>query len=192
MYCNCLNLEEEFIIDKKELRQKQIQKLHDNQKQTIKDGSILLEKLIQTPEWKEAKTIATTVSGPIEVATTPLIQAAQDAGKVVYLPKTMPHRQMAFLPYTNRDDLVISSYGIPEPVYNEELVNNNVDLVIVPGLAFDISSNYRVGFGGGYYDRFLANYRGNTIALVPRAMKFEKADWDIEDHDIKIDKLITE
>jgi 5-formyltetrahydrofolate cyclo-ligase len=71
-------------------------------------------------------------------------------------------------------------------------VNNNVDLVIVPGLAFDISSNYRVGFGGGYYDRFLANYRGNTIALVPRAMKFEKADWDIEDHDIKIDKLITE
>lgn len=103
----------------------------------------------------------------------------------------MPHRQMAFLPFTSREDLVVSSFGLSEPVYNEDLVNQEPDLVIVPGLAFAKDSNYRVGFGGGYYDRFLAKYPGKTVALVPSAMNFETADWEVEDHDIKIQHLIT-
>jgi len=108
----------------------------------------------------------------------------------VYLPKTMPHRQMAFLPFIDNESLVVSNYGIPEPAYDEALVNQSPDLVIVPGLAFATDTNYRVGFGGGYYDRFLAKYSGNTVALVPTAMRFDKADWSIEEYDIKIGKLI--
>lgn len=155
------------------------------------EASILLNKLLETPEWKQAQTIATTVSGGIEVPTEPIIKAALAAGKKVYLPKTMPKRQMAFLPFNGADSLVKSDYGLMEPEYNEELVNQEPDLVLVPGLAFAVDSNYRVGFGGGYYDRFLANYQGKTIALVPTAMRFETADWEIKEHDIKIQKLIT-
>lgn len=147
--------------------------------------------MLETPEWKKAQTIATTVSGGIEVSTEPIIKAAMAAGKKVYLPKTMPKRQMAFLPFNGADSLVKSDYGLMEPEYNEDLVNQEPDLVLVPGLAFAVDSNYRVGFGGGYYDRFLANYQGKTIALVPTAMRFETADWEIKEHDIKIQKLIT-
>jgi len=164
--------------------------LSAEQSQTKKEGTQLLRNLMETTEWQQADSIATTVSSPIEVPTSPIIQAALDAGKKVYLPKTMPHRQMAFLPFTSSEDLVVSSYGIPEPAYDETLVNQSPDLVIVPGVAFAADTNYRVGFGGGYYDRFLAKYTGKTVALVPTAMKFDKADWSIEEYDIKIGKLI--
>lgn len=178
------------VIDKKVLRQQQIKHLQADQLKTRAEGVQLLKNLMETPEWDEAQTIATTVSAPFEVPTTPIIQAAQAAGKQVYLPKTMPHRKMAFLPFTSSDDLVTSSFGIPEPVYDEKLVNQTPDLVIVPGLAFAKDSNYRVGFGGGYYDRFLADYPGKTVALVPSAMYFDSADWEIKEHDIKIQHLI--
>ncbi|WP_059074467.1 5-formyltetrahydrofolate cyclo-ligase [Companilactobacillus pabuli] len=178
------------MIDKKALRQQQIKRLSENQAQTKTEGLELLKKLIELPEWKNAQSIATTVSSPMEVPTTPIIQAAQEAGKKVYLPKTMPHRQMAFLPFTSSDDLVVSKFGIPEPEYNEELVNQTPDLVLVPGLAFAKDTNYRVGFGGGYYDRFLAKYPGKTVTLVPSTMLFETADWEIDKYDIKIQKLI--
>ncbi len=181
---------EELIIDKKILRQQQIKRLSENKVKTTEEGHELLQKLMETSEWQAAGSIATTVSSPIEVPTSPIIQAALDAGKKVYLPKTMPQRKMVFLPYIDRESLVVSDYGIPEPEYNAELVNQTPDLVIVPGLAFASDSNYRVGFGGGYYDRFLAKYTGKTVALVPSIMKFEKADWAIKEHDIKIDKLI--
>lgn len=161
-----------------------------DQLKTRAEGIQLLKQLQETPEWKNAQSIATTVSAPFEVPTTPIIEAAQAAGKTVYLPKTMPHRQMAFLPFTSSEDLVRSSFGIPEPVYDEKLVNQTPDLVIVPGLAFAEDSNYRVGFGGGYYDRFLAKYPGKTVALVPSAMHFDSADWEIKEHDIKIQRLI--
>lgn len=185
-----MNLEEE-PIKKKTLRQQQIKQLQADQLKTRAEGVQLLQQLQETSEWKLAQSIATTVSAPFEVPTTPIIKAAQAEGKKVYLPKTMPHRQMAFLPFTSSEDLVRSSFGILEPVYNEELVNQTPDLVIVPGLAFAKNSNYRVGFGGGYYDRFLAEYTGKTVALVPSAMNFEAADWEIQDHDIKIQRLIV-
>ncbi|WP_083488964.1 5-formyltetrahydrofolate cyclo-ligase [Companilactobacillus kimchiensis] len=172
------------------MRKQQIKQLNKNKAQTKKESLQLLEQLQQTPEWQNATTIATTVSNLIEVDTDIIIQTALTEGKKVYLPKTMPHRQMAFLPYIDRDSLIVSDYGIPEPVYDEKSVEQSPDLVIVPGLAFAIDSNYRVGFGGGYYDRFLAQYEGKTVALVPSAMKFETADWEIKDHDIKIDRLL--
>lgn len=172
------------------MRKQQIKLLNKNKAKTVEEGQTLLQKLQATEEWRQAKSIATTASNLFEVPTKPIIEAALAEGKKVYLPKTMPHRQMAFLPYIDDDSLIVSDFGIPEPEYNEELVNQNPDLVLVPGLAFAEDSNYRVGFGGGYYDRFLAKYQGSTIALVPSTMHFATADWEIEEYDIKIGKLI--
>lgn len=191
IYLLMTETEGEIRIEKKALRQQQIKKLSSVKPEVaLAEGTELLNKLRQTPEWKAAKSIATTVSSPIEVPTKQIIEAAIAEGKTVYLPKTMPHRQMAFLPFTSYKDLVKSDYGIPEPVYDENKVNQTPDLVLVPGLAFAKDTHYRVGFGGGYYDRFLAKYPGKTITLVPTAMQFEQAEWPISEHDIKIQKLI--
>lgn len=164
--------------------------MNENRAVTKVEATKLLKKLQETSAWKKAKSIATTISSPIEVPTEMIVEAALTEGKKVYLPKCMPKRQMAFLPFTNREDLIVSDFGLSEPAYNEDLVNQEPDLVIVPGLAFAKDTNYRVGFGGGYYDRFLSQYQGNTVALVPSAMEFESADWQVEDHDIQIDQLI--
>lgn len=172
------------------MRQEQIKLLNKSKSKTKEEAVVLLDKLQKTDEWKQAKSVATTVSNLFEVPTKPIIEAAIAEGKTVYLPKTMPHRQMSFLPFTSYDDLVTSKFGIPEPVYDEQLENQQPDLVLVPGLAFASDSRFRVGFGGGYYDRFLKNYSGNTVALVPSAMHFDTTDWDVEEFDIAISKLI--
>ena len=71
------------------------------------------------------------------------------------------------------------------------MVNNHLDLVIVPGLAFALDSHVRLGFGGGYYDRFLAKYNPKTVSLVNSQMQFQHAEWPVENTDIPVQTLIT-
>lgn len=178
-------------MNKRDFRNAQIDRLTAHQLETAEASAALLDKLVQSDVWQQARTIATTVSSPIEVATQPLIAAAQAAGKQVYLPKTMPHRQMAFLPDPGPEQRITSAFGIPEPAYEAALQNQTVDLVIVPGIAFARDSHYRVGFGGGYYDRFLAQYPGHTVSLVAPVQLFDTAEWDVESFDIPLQQLIT-
>lgn len=180
-----------ITLEKKEFRLEQLKRLKEFSAQTKAESIELAAKLFETEAWQNAQTIGTTVSSPIEVDTALIMQVAQQQGKKVYLPKTMPERQMAFLPFTGTADLVTSSFGIPEPQYSADWVEHNLDLILVPGIGFATDSTYRIGFGGGYYDRYLAKFTGKTIALVPTAMKFATAQWPIEPYDIKIQQLIT-
>ncbi|WP_225046657.1 5-formyltetrahydrofolate cyclo-ligase [Lacticaseibacillus kribbianus] len=179
------------MSDKKLFRPQQLARLKAQAQATRASGPALAERLMATPAWQAARTVALTVASPIEMPTAPLIEAAQAAGKTVYLPKTMPHRQMAFLPDPGPAGRITSAYGIPEPPYDAALVNQQVDLVVVPGIAFATDTHARLGFGGGYYDRFLAGYRGTTITLVPPVMRYATAAWPINDFDILIQQLIV-
>ncbi|WP_179394376.1 5-formyltetrahydrofolate cyclo-ligase [Lacticaseibacillus absianus] len=179
------------MMAKPTIRQAQLARLKAAQAETQAAGPRLLEWLMTTPQWQTAATIATTVSSPIEVPTAPVIAAAVAAGKRVYLPKTMPHRQMAFLPDPGPAARITSPYGIPEPAYDAAAVDQQVDLVIVPGIAYALDTHARLGFGGGYYDRFLAQYRGATITLAAPAMAVPTATWPIAPTDILIQTLIT-
>ncbi|KLD56751.1 hypothetical protein WP50_38680 [Lactiplantibacillus plantarum] len=97
--------------------------------------------------------VATTIVSDIEVATRPLIEQAWAEGKMVVIPKTLPHRQMAFYPYQATDRLERTSFGIPEPVTGEPVAKQQIDLILVPGLGYSRDRHARIGFGGGYYDR---------------------------------------
>ncbi|KRM71940.1 5-formyltetrahydrofolate cyclo-ligase [Lacticaseibacillus brantae] len=176
-------------MNKNDFRKAQIAQLNAHAAQTQAAGADLLRQLLTLPVWQHANTIATTVSSPIEVPTEPLIKAAKAAGKTVYLPKTMPKRQLAFLP----DDgpRITSKFGIPEPAFDVTKQNQNVDLVIVPGVAFSLDCHYRLGFGAGYYDRFLAEYSGPTVSLVAPVQQFDTAQWPVEIFDWPVDTLIT-
>lgn len=181
-----------MTTNKRDARQQQIAALRAlpaEQRQT--ETEALWAQLRALPEWQAARTIATTISGGFEVDTSGVIVAAVADGKDVVVPKTMPHRQMAFLPFTSREALVKSDFGLLEPPYQPELVNNAPDLVVVPGLAYTRTSRYRLGFGGGYYDRFLAGYHGTTVALALSVQIRPENAWPHDTFDVPLQHIIT-
>lgn len=148
--------------------------------------------LFDTQEWKKAQSIGITVSRKFELDTAFIITKAWDEGKKVVVPKCYSaDKQMDF-----RE---IRSYGELENVYmdlfepkmdaTELITSDQIDLIIVPGLVFD-KRGYRIGYGGGYYDRYLQTYQGSKISL---AYSFQTTDTlPHEEFDIPVDQIITE
>lgn len=97
-----------------------------------------------------------------EISTWEILADAADRGKTVALPVSSDCGEMEFFRYTG--NLQTGIYGIPEPCGREQLVPEKTDVILVPGLCFD-RRGYRLGKGGGYYDRYLAAHRGITIGL---------------------------
>ena len=168
---------------KKQIRQQQIAALQTlAQTPALKHAqeAQLLELLMATEVFQKATIIGVTLSQPIE--------AIRLAGKEVVVPKTLPERQMAFYPLTATTELTTSSYGALEPVVTAGSQVLIPDLMIVPGLAFS-PEGWRVGFGGGYYDRYLAKYPMPTVALALKPQQ-RSADWAIDEFDIQLDQVL--
>lgn len=108
----------------------------------------------------EAKTILCYHSLPDEVNTTQLIENLK--GKTILLPRVIDKQNMEIRMYTGEKDMQQGAFGILEPVGNLFTNYNTIDVVIVPGMAFDLNG-HRLGRGKGYYDRFLPH--------VPQAKK---------------------
>ncbi|MFT8939531.1 5-formyltetrahydrofolate cyclo-ligase [Leuconostoc falkenbergense] len=178
----------EIMINKSEQRQLQkeaLKTLSIHQKQT--ESNRLYQLLFETAAWQEAGTIAVTLSMPIELDTAPIIEAAWSANKKTVVPKIVNH-QMIFVPFDDGSSLQTGQLSIREPVTEVAVSANKIDLVIVPGLAFT-RSGARLGFGAGYYDRFLVNYTGKTIALALSPQI--KQNIPIEPHDQLIQEVLT-
>lgn len=181
-------------MDKKQVRQQQIQQLTAlAQTPVLKQAQSeqLYQQLVASPLWQQAQRVALTYSQGIELDTRPVIQQALAAGKQVYLPRVMPQRQMAFMPYEATTRLVKSKFGLQEPAFNEATAATEFDLMLVPGLAFVPSHHLRLGFGGGYYDRFLAKYPQRTLSLVLPVQQFETVTWPVEPFDQKVQTFLT-
>lgn len=128
-----------------------------------------------------------------EVNTHKIIQYALDMGKEVCVPKVISRlKGMRALKITDLKELEISSYGILEPKDNsQEILLENMDLAIIPGLAFDLKGG-RLGYGGGFYDRFFSD-TNIDIRKIALAYEFQLLDGlPLEEHDITIDGIITE
>lgn len=178
----------EIMINKNEQRQLQkeaLKTLSIHQKQM--ESHQLYQLLFETAAWQEAGTIAVTLSMPIELDTAPIIEAAWSANKKTVVPKIVNH-QMIFVPFDDGSSLQTGQLSIREPVTEVAVSANKIDLVIVPGLAFT-RSGARLGFGAGYYDRFLVNYTGKTIALALSPQI--KQNIPIEAHDQLIQEVLT-
>ncbi len=128
------------------------------------DASIL-RRLLSLREYAQADWIYTYVSKPIEVDTVTLIRRALEAGKHVAVPRCVPGtREMEFYEIRALEELEPGSFGVLEPVPGRSrLVEEDTGgLCVVPGLSFD-EEGYRLGYGKGYYDRFLSRFRGVTV-----------------------------
>ena len=140
--------------------------------------------------WKSAQTIGITISRFPEVDTYQIIRKAWEEGKQIAIPKCLPkNREMVFRELTQFNQLESVYSGLLEPIEAEtkEVSMNDIDLLIVPGLAFT-KEGYRLGFGGGYYDRYLLRFKGETIALAFESQLVSHL--PVESHDLPIGKII--
>ena len=125
----------------------------------------LTQRILELPAFQEAKTLATYLSFDHEFSTAGLIQAALQGGKRVCVPRTYPQGRLEFVEY-DPDILEESRFGLLEPNEQGKVVDKaEIDLIHVPGLVFQ-SKGYRIGYGGGYYDRYLADFAGKTVSTI--------------------------
>ena len=174
---------------KSELRKQVLQEMKAlplEQKQFIDQA--LTERLLQHPFYQEAKVIASYLSFPHEFQTQELIEQALKDGKKVLIPKTYPKGRMDFVVY-NPQQLVKTSFGLLEPQGDLEVVDaSQIDLIHVPGLAFT-REGYRIGYGGGYYDRYLKHFTGHTLSTV---YPCQIRDFSPENHDIPVQEVLID
>lgn len=150
------------------------------------------DRLVSSVEFHEAETIGITVSRFPEIATQPIIEAAWAAGKRVAIPKCVQEtKEMDFRLFTSYNELETTYFNLQEPIVSktDAISKKEIDLQIVPGIVFS-PEGYRIGFGGGYYDRYLVDFEGNMVSLALEV----QIDHGIprEDHDIPVDKIFTD
>lgn len=148
----------------------------------------LTERLLQHPFYQEAEVIATYLSFSHEFQMQELIEQALKDGKKVLIPKTYPKGRMDFVVY-DPQQLVKTSFGLLEPQGDLEVVDaSQIDLIHVPGLAFT-TEGYRIGYGGGYYDRYLEHFSGHTLSTV---YPCQVQQFMPENHDIPVQEVLID
>ena len=172
---------------KKELRQtvlNRMKKLSGKEKEQA--DSWLTQRLLSSVAYQEAQVMATYLSMPHEVSTAAFIKQAQLDGKRVLVPKTYGQGRMIFVDYDERH-LQKSSFGLMEPTSEEAVDKTEIDLIHVPGVVFN-SQGFRIGYGGGYYDRYLADFAGASISSI---YSFQQSDFEPDYHDIAVKEVLT-
>ncbi|MDG5470807.1 5-formyltetrahydrofolate cyclo-ligase [Jeotgalibacillus sp. ET6] len=179
-------------MNKHELRKQMSLILKKNSDESIQSRSKgIQEKLYQTNVWKQSKSIGITISRFPEVDTYSIIRRAWEEGKMVSVPKCQRvDRSMSFYRIQSFTEVEPSFFGLLEPVNSlESIASSQIDLMIVPGLAYT-KKGYRLGYGGGYYDRYLQNYKGATVSLCFDEQLIENV--PVEPHDQPIELVIGE
>lgn len=161
----------------------------------------LREKLYASMQYQNCSNLFCYVSFRSEPDTYEIIKNAFEAPKRVYVPRVMG-REMQFYQIEDLKGLIAGSFGIAEPgpennrafiadkkaAFDEQRKTN---LMLLPGLAFDFFGN-RIGYGGGYYDRYLQAHRHTGFYLIALAYDFQLLDSiEAQEHDAAADMIIT-
>lgn len=165
------------------MKKQELRKWAKEKRREIKrDDNALCQKLQQTKEYRQAKNIMIFYPLKDEVN---LLKLLEDKSKNFYLPK-IDGENLLCCPFGDGEELCESSFKTLEPS-TEPCDKNLIDLVIVPALCCD-KNNYRLGYGGGFYDRFLKDYKGKTVVCLPKELIVETV--YPEAHDIMVDLVI--
>lgn len=157
-------------------------------------SSIIAGRVLSLPETAKARTITLYVDYRNEVETRQLILQLLEKGKRVALPVVdFNTGAMHFVAVTTLDSLVLTEKKLwePAPGSGAEVPIDEIDLILTPGAAFD-RNGYRMGYGGGFYDRILKTRPSHTRAV---ALAFSEQVVDFvpaESHDVPLDGIITD
>ena len=148
----------------------------------------ITDQVLKLSEFVKAKHILAYADYNHEVMTRYIIEEAWKAGKEVAVPKVVG-KDMIFYRLTDFSQLEPGYFGIPEPVRGE-IVKWEDALMVMPGVAFDPENN-RVGYGGGFYDKYLEKHPNlHAIAIAFELQMYRELPF--EEHDIKPEKVMTE
>lgn len=147
------------------------------------------ERLFSLPEFLSAQVIMFFASFRSEVETIPMIRRALRMGKRVVLPKVQGNELALYEIHDFGSDVELGSWGIPEPKTVMPAVLADIDLMIIPGAAFDRQGN-RLGYGAGFYDKLLPAFEKAAVALAFEAQIVSEV--PAEKHDVPVRKIITE
>lgn len=164
-----------------------------SEKERVRLDNCITQKLLASPEYAEAITVLTYVSVSSEVSTRMFIECALRDGKTVAVPRCMPGRRLEFVAITSLDQLIAAPFGLLEPpkelpALTEEQMDASI--CIVPALLVD-TKGYRLGYGAGFYDRFLSTYPGKKICLAYQ-QNLSRTMLPHTTFDVAVDEVITE
>ena len=167
-------------MTKEELR-KTFREQRNSLTDKTKKSQMITKNIISSPIFQNASVVMLYRSAKGEVETDVLWQICKEQGKTCVFPKCVSKTEMIAVLAESEGDFSVSGFGILEPTSDEAFLKEQIDLIIVPALAFD-RNHYRMGYGGGYYDRYLVGYPGVSVGLcfsellVPSVMP---NGWDI-------------
>lgn len=151
----------------------------------------ILQQLLQFPAYLAATNISCFLGFGTEINTVPFIASAMQTGRKIYLPRVQKNRAMTMHVFTKWENLEKSTYGIFEPTAHTPIIPpSELDIIIIPCLACT-QNGYRLGYGGGYYDKYLSTV-GNVPKVIICRDAFVVDTLPIDLHDIAADYIITE
>ncbi len=178
------------MLNKSQIRKKFIHLRNSLSREEIEYKSQIIQKrLLRSNEFKKISSIGLYFPIGSEVRTDLIMRESKTQLKDIAFPKILKEN-IVFVKYKcdGKDEFIRGKYGIMEPASLEEI---DIQLVVIPGISFDRSGN-RIGYGKGYYDKFLQNHR----IVLSFGLSFESQIFEdiipSEDHDQKINALITE
>lgn len=181
-------------LEKQRLREEHLaaREALSEQERSVLDNRIT-QKLLATSEYAEATTVLTYVSVSSEVSTRMFIECALRDGKTVAVPRCLPGHCLEFVAIASLEQLVAAPFNLLEPAkelpaVTEDQKNNSI--CIVPALLVD-TKGYRLGYGAGFYDRFLSMYPGKKICLAYQ-QSLSRTTLPHTAFDVAVDVVITE
>ena len=164
-----------------------------SEKERVRLDDCITQKLLASPEYADAATVLTYVSVSSEVSTSMFIEHALSDKKTVAVPRCLPGHRLEFVAITSLDQLVPAPFNLLEPPKDLSALTDshmNDTICIVPALFVDIKG-YRLGYGAGFYDRFLSTYSGKKICLAYQH-NLSKTMLPHTEFDVPVDMIITE
>lgn len=183
-----------ITLEKQRLREERLAARETlSEKERVRLNDCITKKLLASPEYADAATVLTYVSVSSEVSTRKFIECALRDGKTVAVPRCLPGHRLEFVAITSLDQLVAAPFNLLEPAeelsaLTEDQMSNTI--CIVPALLVD-TKGYRLGYGAGFYDRFLSTYSGKKICLAYQ-QNLSKTMLPHTEFDVPVDMIITE
>ncbi|MDX9872526.1 MAG: 5-formyltetrahydrofolate cyclo-ligase [Clostridia bacterium] len=179
---------------KSSLRQKIIMERFSLTPQEVEAKSrVIADRILDLPQYNEAGTLLIYLPFKNEVDTVPLIKMSRQNNKRILVPVCRPHYTLLLSEFHDFNELTSNPYGISEPApeFIRPIPPEEVDLAIIPGVAYD-KAGYRLGYGAGYFDRFVSLLRPDCLKV---AFIYDLQLLDAlpsEAHDLQVDLILTE